>query len=121
MAVTVASLEDRAYVTFSQPKSNMDWFRYVDSDPAWAKQLGGELLVGLNRIKFTVRSPISNLTATCNFTIQVLDKEAPRVTNCPASFTTFLEPGETAQIVTWHEPIFNDNVGVVHLTKTRVC
>ena len=100
MAVTLAPLEKTAYVTFSQPKSNMDWFRYVDSNPAWAKQLGGEVPVGINTVTFTVRSPVSDLTASCNFTIQVVDKEAPRVTNCPSPFTTFLEPGETSQIVT---------------------
>ena len=120
MAVTLAPLEKTAYVTFSQPKSNMDWFRYVDSNPAWAKQLGGEVPVGINTVTFTVRSPVSDLTASCNFTIQVVDKEVPRVTNCPSPFTTFLEPGETSQIVTWHEPIFTDNVDVVQLTKSRV-
>jgi len=43
----------------------------VDSDPLWAKQLGGELPVGLNVITFRVRSPVSDLTAACNFTIEI--------------------------------------------------
>lgn len=71
MAVTLGAQERRAYVSFSQPKSNMDWFRYVESEPAWAKQLAGELDVGYNVITFRVRSPVSDLTATCNFTIEV--------------------------------------------------
>lgn len=29
MAVNLPAQQKRAYVTFSQPKSNMDWFRYV--------------------------------------------------------------------------------------------
>ena len=47
------------------------WWSYVDSDPLWAKQLGGELPVGLNVITFRVRSPVSDLTAACNFTIEI--------------------------------------------------
>lgn len=71
MAVTLPPHEKRAYVSFSQPKSNMDWFRYVESEPLWAKQLGGELPVGFNVVTFHVRSPVSDLTASCNFTIEV--------------------------------------------------
>jgi hypothetical protein len=93
MAVNLPPQERFAYVTFSQPKSNMDWFRYyttplnyqpiieilidgfidryVDSEPVWAKQLAGELSVGLNTIKFRVRSPVTDLTASCSFTIEV--------------------------------------------------
>ena len=125
MAVTLAPQERRAYVPFSRPKSNMDWFRfvifsiennqaiswwipihsgfeaprifssinhliavqtwkmdtnqlfwvrYVDSEPAWAKQLGGELDVGFHTIVFRVRSPVSDLTASCNFTIEIFGK-----------------------------------------------
>lgn len=48
------------------------------------------------------------------------DKEAPRITNCPSSMTIYLEPGQSSQIVTWNEPIFTDNVQVVHLNKSRV-
>uniref|UniRef100_A0A0P6DBK5 Putative Fibrillin-2 n=1 Tax=Daphnia magna TaxID=35525 RepID=A0A0P6DBK5_9CRUS len=119
MAVNLPAQQKRAYVTFSQPKSNMDWFRYVDSDPLWAKQLGGELPVGLNTITFRVRSPVSDLTATCNFTIEIFDKEIPRMTNCPTSWTVFLEPGQSSQIVTWNEPIFTDNIEIVQLNKSR--
>ncbi|XP_059351153.1 fibrillin-1-like isoform X4 [Daphnia carinata] len=119
MAVNLPPQEKRAYITFSQPKSNMDWFRYVDSDPLWAKQLGGELPVGLNTITFRVRSPVSDLTATCNFTIEIFDKEIPRMTNCPTSWTVFLEPGQSSQIVTWNEPIFTDNIEIVQLNKSR--
>ena len=49
-----------------------------------------------------------------------LDKEIPRITNCPSSFTMFLEPGETSQIVTWQEPIFTDNIEVVSVVKSKV-
>lgn len=49
-----------------------------------------------------------------------IDKEIPRMTNCPSSFTVYLEPGQSSQIVTWNEPIFTDNVEVVHLNKSKV-
>lgn len=42
------------------------------------------------------------------------------MTNCPSSITVFLEPGQSSQIVTWNEPIFTDNVEVVHVNKSRV-
>lgn len=48
--------------------------RYVDSEPLWAKQLGGELPVGLNSITFRVRSPVSDLKASCTFSIEVFGR-----------------------------------------------
>ena len=35
-----------AYVMIPQPKTNVDWGRYVDADPSWAKQLEGEMTRG---------------------------------------------------------------------------
>ena len=74
IAVTLAPQKRTYVVTFSQPKSNMDWFRYVESKPTWAKQLGGEVDVGLTKVEFTVHSPVSNLSASCDFTIEVNGK-----------------------------------------------
>jgi hypothetical protein len=43
----------------------------VDSDALWAEKMGGELPVGLKVNTFRVRSPVSDLTAACNFTIEI--------------------------------------------------
>lgn len=43
------------------------------------------------------------------------------MTNCPSSFTVYLEPGQSSQIVTWNEPIVTDNVEVAYLNKSKVC
>ena len=90
--------------------------RYVDADPMWAKQLEGEMTRGKHVITFTARSPVGSQRSTpsssCQFIVHVVDIEPPRAQNCPASFSTNLDPGSNKKVVKWDEPIFYDNVKV---------
>jgi len=103
------------YVMFPQPKTNIDWFRYVESSPKWAKQLEGEMKLGRHVLNFRARSPFSNQTASCQMVIHVKDTEPPRVESCPQSFVDHLRPGQKMKRVTWKEPVFKDNVGIQHV------
>lgn len=103
------------YVMFAQPKTNVDWFRYVDSEPKWAKQLEGEMIRGKHVITFRAKSPIGNQVASCQMIIHIQDKEPPTVRKCPKSFERTLTPGQSSIMVTWIEPIFHDNVQIQHV------
>merc|ERR1719232_2507548 len=98
-----------------QPKTNVDWFRYVDAEPSWAKQLEGEMTRGRHVITFRARSPMASVSATCQMIIHVKDMEAPRVQKCPRSFTEMLAPGQSVKKITWTEPVFSDNVKIQHV------
>ena len=55
------------------------------------------------------------VSATCQMIIHVKDMEAPRVEQCPRSFTEMLAPGQSTKRITWTEPVFNDNVKIQHV------
>lgn len=72
LQVDLQSGQRTAYVKIPQPQANMDWHRYVDADPPWAKTLEGHAPPGKTQITFIARSPLSNETASCSFTIYVV-------------------------------------------------
>lgn len=45
--------------------------RYVDASPDWAKQLEADLPAGKTTVTFVARSPVSDESATCSFTVEV--------------------------------------------------
>lgn len=47
---------------------------YVDAQPAWGKQLEGEVRPGVTEMTFIARSPLGNVTATCTMRIYVEGK-----------------------------------------------
>ena len=49
-------------------QSNKMFFRYIDAEPSWAKQLEGEMTRGKHVITFRARSPVSNQSASCQVT-----------------------------------------------------
>ncbi|CAN8006560.1 unnamed protein product, partial [Ixodes hexagonus] len=73
--------------------------------------------IGSTTIRFRAIDA-ARLTAECDFTVTVLDKEKPLVTSCPTDIhvnTTDLEV-----IVTWEEPRFQDNSGkLVHVKQSH--
>ncbi|KAI4501066.1 hypothetical protein M0802_003869 [Mischocyttarus mexicanus] len=119
MDVELPARQNTINVSFSQPKSNMNWWRYVDASPPWAKKLQGELPAGTTVITFTAWSPVSNYTSTCRIVIRVRDTENPKVSTCPTSFEVRLGPDERDRRIFWQEPTFTDNVGVDRIYKTR--
>lgn len=45
--------------------------RYVDAAPDWAKQLEADLPAGKTTVTFVARSPLSDDSAACSFTVEV--------------------------------------------------
>lgn len=48
--------------------------RYVDASPEWAKQLEADLPSGKTTVTFMARSPLTDDSATCSFTVEVVGK-----------------------------------------------
>lgn len=61
-----------------------------------------------------------NRTASCKVEITVEDREPPRITGCPQGIEKTLAPGRSNDRVFWKEPVFNDNVELVDVYKSRV-
>ena len=87
----------------------------MDAEPAWAKQLEGEMSRGKHVITFRARSPVSSQSATCQMIVHVRDTVPPRVRHCPKSFAEFLPLGHSSKRVKWREPVFHDNVAIAHV------
>ena len=49
----------------------------------------------------------------------IIDMDPPRVRECPESFSTRLNPGQSARATTWIEPHFSDNVRITSLKKSH--
>ncbi|XP_072400002.1 uncharacterized protein [Diabrotica undecimpunctata] len=107
------------FVKIPRPEANVDW-SFVTSQPTWGIRLETTLPAGRTEVRFMAASPTDfNSTASCRLVINVLDKEAPRMTGCPENIERRLATGEGTQIIHWREPHFFDNVGVATVYKTR--
>lgn len=62
--------QSTAQVTLQRPVTNVD-YRNVIASPAWAKQLRGNLPVGVHRVTFRARDPVSQQTAACETDITI--------------------------------------------------
>ena len=87
----------------------------MSADPAWAKQLEGEMVLGKHRLTFLAVSPVSNQTASCHLNIHIKDTEPPRVISCPHSKVETLSRGQMLKKISWTEPVFRDNVAIQHV------
>lgn len=67
------------------------FLRYVDSAPAWGKQLQADLPSGTSIVTFTARSPISNHTSSCRIVIRVRGKSLPNRPHVVILALSFLE------------------------------
>lgn len=58
---------------------------------------------------------MSQASNSCQMIIHVKDMEAPRVEQCPRSFTEMLAPAQSTKKIHWTEPVFSDNVKIQHV------
>lgn len=65
---------DEAFVTFDQPSTDLDWFRYVRSKPSWGTRLEANLKIGTHEVNFFARHPVSKKQASCVLRIIVKGK-----------------------------------------------
>lgn len=108
--------KDEAFVTFDQPATDLDWFRYVRSKPSWGTRLEASLKPGVHEITFFARHPVSKKQASCALRIIVKDGEAPKVKDCPGDIEVV---GRNGTAITWTEPIFTDNVKVTRISNNE--
>lgn len=79
------------------------------------------LPAGRTEVTFFAHAPgTRNSTTSCHLTINVLDKENPRMSNCPQNIETEVARGQNSKVVYWNEPTFDDNVGIGNVYKSRV-
>ncbi|XP_062552414.1 fibrillin-1-like isoform X2 [Armigeres subalbatus] len=106
-------------IRFEQPKTNVDWYQFVDAHPAWGKQLEAELPAGETEVTFRARSPNSPMNDVCRVVIKIRERRAPNVVNCPDSFNVQLENYETSRSVYWVEPNFETESEIKQLYKSH--
>ncbi|KAJ8672863.1 hypothetical protein QAD02_004123 [Eretmocerus hayati] len=107
---------DEAFVTYEQPSTDLDWFRYVRSKPSWGTRLEANLKQGLHEITFYARHPVSKKQATCTLKITVQEGQAPKVTGCPSDIEI---TGKNGSAIAWDEPVFTDNIKVTRVTSNE--
>ncbi|KAI9557484.1 hypothetical protein GHT06_017312 [Daphnia sinensis] len=106
-------------VLIPQPATNVDYVSHVEAEPSWAKKLRAELGPIRMVISFRARNPATEYTAICSFVLEVRDREAPTVKNCPHDIHVRLSSLEPYANAPWTEPVFNDNIAVTHVIKSK--
>ncbi|XP_041480192.1 uncharacterized protein LOC121427594 isoform X25 [Lytechinus variegatus] len=66
----------------------------------------------------TMATDSSGNTASCNFTVQIIDEEAPTI-SCPDNITVTTDVGASSAIVTWVGPFASDNSGQTTVQTDR--
>ncbi|XP_011504764.1 PREDICTED: uncharacterized protein LOC105367693 [Ceratosolen solmsi marchali] len=107
---------DEAFVTYEQPSTDLDWFRYVRSKPSWGTRLEANLKKGLHEITFYARHPVSKKQTSCTLKITVEEGQAPKVNGCPSDIEI---TGKNGSAITWIEPTFTDNIKVTGITNNE--
>ena len=77
--------------------------------------------VGTTTVTYTATDGAGN-TATCSFTVTVVDDTKPTISGCPVNINLTSSTGNPAtctQIATWTAPTAADNCGVLSLTSTH--
>lgn len=64
--------------------------------------------IGVTYVNWTFRDQSGN-TATCSYSIEITDQEAPDFLSCPGNITVNTAPGECGRNVLWTAPIADDN------------
>ncbi|XP_055688517.1 fibrillin-1 isoform X2 [Lutzomyia longipalpis] len=106
-------------IRLQRPQTNVDWWKYVDTHPEWAKHLEGTVPLGVTEITFRARSPNANLNEICRMKVTVKEQQPPEVTFCPESIAVQLEEGETFKAVFWKEPTFSSHSHLKQIYKSR--
>lgn len=59
-------------------------------------------------------------TAKCSFTVSVVDVEPPSIAPCPGNISQANDTGECSAVVTWPNPLPDDNCGVVSFVSSGI-
>ena len=75
---------------------------------------GGVFSTGTTAVNY-IASDASGNTDQCTFTVTVQDNENPTVSFCPPNMTVDALPNECFANITWSEPNFEDNCGIISI------
>ncbi|XP_033626669.1 uncharacterized protein LOC117289582 isoform X35 [Asterias rubens] len=91
----------------------------VTANPNSYPAYTGMFSVGSTSIVYTVTDALGNQN-TCTVRLNViLDNQPPTYTGCPGGRTAVLPTGSSTVVVTWTEPIAQDNNGVARTDQTH--
>lgn len=120
MTVIKPKNQDTILVRIPRPETNVDWLKYVDSQPTWGMRLETTLSSGVTEVTFRARSPFSNQFDICRVIVNVVDPSPPTVTFCPEPFTVHLTPLEASRPVYWQEATFESKQPIRQVFKSKV-
>lgn len=120
MTIIKPKNQDTILVRLPKPETNVDWYKYVDSQPMWGKRLETTLSVGATEVTFRARSPSTNQFDICRVIINVVDPSPPTVTFCPEPFIVELNPHETSRSILWQEATFESKQPIKQVFKSKV-
>lgn len=112
--------ERTAHIILEKPITNLD-YRYIESSPAWTKNLQAHLGAGTYAVVFRGHDPVSGRKARCKTVINVRHAEGPKIDYCTTSFEVTLAANQAYRSVVWEEPRFDGKVGgIKKIYKSRV-
>ncbi|XP_058980408.1 latent-transforming growth factor beta-binding protein 4 isoform X2 [Musca domestica] len=118
--VYLAPSERTTHVILQKPITNLD-YRYIESSPAWTRDLQAHLGPGTYVVVFRGHDPISGKKARCKTVIHVKHADGPVVEYCTPSFEVSLGENQVFRSVVWEEPRFSSKYGPIKkLYKSRL-
>lgn len=122
--IVLPNNQQSVYVQLEQPKTNVNWARYVDASPPWAKNLKARLTAGVHTITFIARSPqAANINEMCKTVITVKSAQVtpvPQVHFCPGKQEVQMPPHQQQTAVFWTEPSFRSNQQLKQIFKSHL-
>lgn len=108
------------FLKLPQPTSNID-FRLLKVFPSWLDDAyQGNFPSGVTLVTVRGVHPVTGVSKSCSFHVNVRDRFPPIVYNCPQPITNIMiDDGSDTAVVNWEEPNFVDNVGIVSVWKSR--
>uniref|UniRef100_A0A1B0FQQ1 Uncharacterized protein n=1 Tax=Glossina morsitans morsitans TaxID=37546 RepID=A0A1B0FQQ1_GLOMM len=112
--------ERTTHVILQKPITNMD-YRYIQSSPAWTRNLEAHLSAGIHVVIFRGYDPITGRRARCKTVIHIRYAESPQAVFCTPSFEVTLGENQAYRSVVWEEPRFESRYGgIKKVYKSRL-
>lgn len=118
--VFLGASERTTHIILQKPITNLD-YRYIESSPAWTKDLQAHLGAGTYVVVFRGHDPITGRKARCKTVINVKHGEGPTIEYCTPSFEVSMSANQNYRSVKWEEPKFSSKYGPLKkIYKSRV-
>ncbi|KNC24941.1 hypothetical protein FF38_08702, partial [Lucilia cuprina] len=117
--VFLANGERTTHIILEKPVTNLD-YRYIESSPAWTRDLQAHLGPGSYNVVFRGHDPITGRKARCKTVINVRHAEGPNIVFCTSSFEVQLAENQAYRSVVWEEPRFESKCGLKKIYKSRI-